>query len=119
MLGVGDGSFVQVQMATLAGEAGDIDALDLDGDGDTDPLAGHGDGQRLSLFRGNGGGTLAPKQDVLAQFAPLDVAEGGLDGNGCWTSWPAATSSRACRSCCATARALRRAGHHRPGLQRE
>ncbi|HEX5009987.1 MAG TPA: VCBS repeat-containing protein [Planctomycetota bacterium] len=82
LLGVGDGSFAQAQFVTLTGEAGDIDVLDLDGDGDVDLLAGSADGNRLSLFRGDGTGALGPRLDVPAQISPQDVAEGDLDGDG-------------------------------------
>ncbi len=82
-LGVGDGSFEQVQIATLPDEAADVDALDLDADGDADLLAGStGPGERLAIYRGDGAGHLAPKQDVQVPFFPQDLAEGDVDGDG-------------------------------------
>src|SRR5262245_36577301 len=79
---VGDGSFVEQQVVTLSGALGDLDALDIDGDGDFDLLCGDGDAKRLALFPGDGAGTLGPRQDIVAQGTPQDVAEGDLDGDG-------------------------------------
>jgi FG-GAP-like repeat len=81
-MGFGNGSFGVAQLLPLPGEAADLDALDLDADGDLDLIAGNSDGLRISVYRGDGSGVFAPNEDHFALLFPAQIAEGDLDGDG-------------------------------------
>jgi hypothetical protein len=56
--------------------------VDLDGDGKTDLAVGDQAGNTVSVFYGNGDGTLKSRIEFGAGLSPLALATGDFDGNG-------------------------------------
>jgi hypothetical protein len=87
LLGKGDGSFQPPVVYDTPSSPIAVAVADLDGDGRFDVVVvagttGAAVGQTVSLYRGNGDGTLQPRVDVTTPTSPTAVAIGDLDGDG-------------------------------------
>jgi hypothetical protein len=87
LLGKGDGSFQPPIVYDTPSVPIAVAVADLDGDGRLDVVVvggtnGAAVGQTVSLYRGNGDGTLQPRVDVTTPTSPAAVAIGDLDGDG-------------------------------------
>ena len=60
----------------------EIEAGDLDGDGDIDFIATNYSGNSVSVLLNNGNGTFTPAAAVPVGTVPRGVALGDLDGDG-------------------------------------
>jgi hypothetical protein len=84
LLGNGDGTFGSSScFDTIPIYAGYLETADLDGDGHMDVVVANGELEAsVSVFLGNGDGTLQSAMSYSAPTNPIDVAVGDYDGDG-------------------------------------
>jgi hypothetical protein len=81
-LGNGRGKFSLASSVFLEPDATDVAVVHLDTDGLPDVVALHGTGGAVTLLRGNGDGTLAPRGLLSVGRAPSAAATADLEGDG-------------------------------------
>lgn len=85
-LGRGDGTFAEAQVHPSTFTRGRITLGDLDGDGHLDVVTSEGtvspSATTVSVFLGQGGGTLGARTDLATGSGPFDVLLADLDGDG-------------------------------------
>jgi FG-GAP-like repeat len=83
LLGNGDGTFALTQQLPNGG-VGHLDAADFDGDGNQDLVLGNEDAifDDLSVYFGNGDGTVDPPVTYASNGRPFDVAVADTNGDG-------------------------------------